>query len=80
MTCIYTQVDSKKASIATLEAQLDDVKKRSSNQLEEINRLEELLRNSNIEQTSMQSKIDNLQLNVSVCIRMVLYFKYKISF
>lgn len=44
---------------------MEDVKKRSSNQLDEINRLEDQVRTMTIEQTSMQSKIDQLQANVS---------------
>ena len=62
---MYFQIDTKKANIANLEATVDDLKKRSANQLDEINRLEDQLRNLNIEQTSMQSKIDTLSINVS---------------
>ena len=59
------QIDSKKVNVANLETTVEDLKKRSGNQLDEINRLEDQLRNLNIEQTSMQSKIDTLSLNVS---------------
>lgn len=62
---IILQIDARKSSITNLESQVDDLKKRSSNQLDEINRLEDQVRNMNIDQTAMQSKIDNLQLNVS---------------
>ena len=59
------QIDSKKVNVANLETTVEDLKKRSGNQLDEINRLEDQLRNLNIEQTSMQSKIETLSLNVS---------------
>ena len=59
------QVETKKTNVTNLESVVEDLKKRSANQLDEINRLEDQLRNLNIEQTSMQSKIDTLSLNVS---------------
>lgn len=67
--CVCLQVEGKKGQIGNLETQIDELKKRSSNQLDEINRLEDQCRNMTIEQTSMQSKIDQLQSNVSINIR-----------
>ena len=59
------QVEGKKGQITNLEQQIDELKKRSSNQLDEISRLEDQVRNMTIEHTSMQSQIQQLQSNVS---------------
>lgn len=51
--------------INTLEHQLDESKKRTSHQFDEIQKLEDQVRELNVELASVQSQADKQQQNVS---------------
>lgn len=52
--------------ITDLQRQLDESKKRTSHQFDEIHKLEDQVRELNIELASVQSQADKLQQNVSL--------------
>lgn len=59
------QVETKSGMINTLEHQLDESKKRTSHQFDEIQKLEDQVRELNVELASVQSQADKQQQNVS---------------
>ena len=65
MIFVYPQVETKRGMINTLEHQLDESKKRTSHQFDEIQKLEEKVRNLIVELATVQSQADIQQQNVS---------------
>ena len=59
------QVETKSGMINTLEHQLDESKKRTSHQFDVIQKLEDQVRELNVELASVQSQADKQQQNVS---------------
>jgi len=77
---VCVQVEGKKSQITGLESQVDELKKRSSNQLDEISRLEDQLRGMNVEHTAAHAKIEQLQTNVSIWTTSVItYMEIKVK-
>lgn len=62
--------------IHTLEHQLDESKKRTSHQFDEIQKLEDQVRELNVELASVQSQADKQQQNVSPVILVSYCFTY----
>lgn len=67
------QLDTKRGIITNLEHNLEESKKRGAHQLDEINRLEDQVRELNIELTSVQSQVEKLQHSVSGLVHLLIY-------